>query len=67
MLLLPGRRVLASRVTPLDFETALSTPDTQEEVFGDTVLTWKRSRWLLEVSFLPGGAPLFAHVRRAEG
>ncbi|MDC0707052.1 hypothetical protein POL68_01075 [Stigmatella sp. ncwal1] len=66
-LLLPGRSVPASRVTPLDFETALSTPATREEVFGDTVLTWNRGGWLLEVSFAPGGAPLYAHVQRAAG
>jgi hypothetical protein len=63
-LVLPGRTVLASRVTRQEFEAALASPTTSEQVMGDTVLTWARGRWLLEVSFSSGGEPLYANVQR---
>lgn len=65
-LVLPGRTVPATRVTRPEWEAALSSPTTSEQVMGDTVLTWKRGRWRLEVAFAPEGAPLYANVQRGD-
>lgn len=64
-IVLPQQTVPASRLTTRQgFEAAFQGPSEVEEVMGDTVLTWERDGWLLEVAFHPEGGPLYVDVQR---
>ena len=65
-LVLPGQTVPSSRLTRPDFERAFSRPDEAEELLGDTVLTWKREGWVLQVAFHPEAGPLYVNVERGD-
>ncbi|WP_224245731.1 hypothetical protein [Hyalangium gracile] len=65
-LVLPGQNVSSSGVTRADFERAFSKPDETEELLGDTLLTWRRQGWLLEVAFHPEAGPLYVDVEQGE-
>ncbi len=62
--LLPDQRVLASELERGGLEKALGQPDRLEEEEGETLLTWLREGWRLEVSFHPEGEPLSLGVSR---
>ncbi|HEX8435491.1 hypothetical protein [Archangium sp.] len=63
-LILPQGTLPASRVTRQDFEKAFSKPTEVDELLGDTLVTWERDQWLVEVAFHEDGAPLYVSVDR---
>jgi hypothetical protein len=63
-IVLPQGSMLASRVTRQDFERALEKPTRVEEEMGETVLSWERDKWYLEVACHADGTPLYLTVER---
>jgi hypothetical protein len=61
---LPDRRVRASELERGGLERALGPPDRLEEAEGETLLTWRREGWRLEVSLHPEGEPLALGISR---